>query len=92
MIVHTVDNPDGSAPTIFLGFIENGSIMHSLGDIEQAVANLSAEQQAELLLFVAARLRSQSIPLPEPRDFTEEQIRQWLDEDERAMDRFRARP
>ena len=64
--------------------------MRSLVDIEQAVENLSAEQQAELLLFVAERLRSQQAPLPEPREFSEEQLLVWLDEDERAMERFRA--
>jgi hypothetical protein len=64
--------------------------MQTLIDIEQAVQRLSAEQQTELLLFVAERLRSQGAPLPEPRDFSEEQLRAWLDEDERAMDRFRA--
>jgi hypothetical protein len=64
--------------------------MQSLIDIEQAVENLSAEQQAELLLFVAERLRSQQAPLPEPREFSEEQLLVWLDEDERAMERFRA--
>ena len=64
--------------------------MQSLVDIEQAVENLSAEQQAEQLLFVAERLRSQQAPLPEPREFSEEQLLVWLDEDERAMERFRA--
>ena len=64
--------------------------MQSLVDIEQAVENLSAEQQAELLLFVAERLRSQQAPLPEPREFSEEQLLAWLDEDERAMERFQA--
>jgi len=64
--------------------------MQSLIDIEQAVQNLSTEQQAELLLFVAERLRSQRVPRPEPRDFSEEQLTAWLDEDERAMERFRA--
>jgi hypothetical protein len=63
--------------------------MQSLVDIEQAVQNLSAEQQAELLLFVAERLRSQRVSLPEPRDFSEAQLKAWLDEDERAMERFR---
>jgi polyphosphate kinase len=62
--------------------------MQSLVDIEQAVQNLSAEQQAELLLFVAERLRSKRVPLPEPREFTQEQLKAWLDEDEQAMERF----
>lgn len=35
-------------------------------------------------------LRSQQAPLPEPREFSEEQLLAWLDEDERAMERFRA--
>jgi len=64
--------------------------MQTLMDIEQAVQRLSAEQQAELLLFVAERLRSQGAPLPEPREFSEDQLRAWLDEDELAMARFRA--
>jgi hypothetical protein len=58
----------------------HGTTMQTLMDIEQA----------ELLLFVAERLRSQGAPLPEPREFSEEQLRAWLDEDELAMARFRA--
>lgn len=68
----------------------DNTAMQSLIDIEQAVQNLSAEQQAELLLFVAERLRSQCVPLPEPREFSQEQLKAWLDEDEQAMERFRA--
>jgi len=68
----------------------DSTAMQSLVDIEQAVQNLSVEQQAELLLFVAERLRSQRVPLPEPREFTQKQLTAWLDEDEQAMERFRA--
>jgi hypothetical protein len=68
----------------------DNTAMQSLVDIEQAVQNLSAEQQAELLLFVAERLRRQRVPLPEPREFSKEQLKAWLDEDEQAMDRFRS--
>jgi hypothetical protein len=68
----------------------DNTAMQSLVDIEQAVQNLSAEQQVELLLFVAERLRSQRVPLPEPREFSQEQLKAWLDEDEQAMDRFRS--
>jgi len=68
----------------------DNTAMQSLVDIEQAVQNLSAEQQAELLLFVAERLRRQRVPLPEPREFSQEQLKAWLDEDEQAMDRFRS--
>lgn len=43
----------------------DNTAMQSLVDIEQAVQILSAEQQAELLLFVAERLRSQRVSLPD---------------------------
>lgn len=68
----------------------DNTAMQRLVDIEQAVQNLSAEQQAESLLFVAERLRSQRVPLPEPREFSQEQLQAWLDEDEQAVERFRS--
>jgi hypothetical protein len=64
--------------------------MESLVDIEQAVQLLPAREQVELLLFVAERLRHQRAELPEPRDFPAEQLQRWLDDDERAMERFRS--
>jgi hypothetical protein len=62
--------------------------MKSLTDIEQAVEELPAGQKTELLLFVEQSLRAEQAPLPEARDFSDEQIRSWLDQDEEAMRRF----
>ena len=64
--------------------------MMTLVEIEGAVEELSAAQKTELLLFVAQNLREEQAPLPEPRLFSDEQLRAWLDEDEEAMRRFRA--
>lgn len=64
--------------------------MTTLVEIEQAVGGLLAAQKTELLLFVAQSLREEQVPLPEPRLFSDEQLRAWMDEDEEAMRRFRA--
>ena len=64
--------------------------MNMLVEIEQAVGGLPSAQKAELLLFVAQSLREEQAPLPEPRLFSDEQLRAWMDEDEAAMCRFRA--
>jgi len=64
--------------------------MKTLDEIERAVETLPAAQKTELLLFVAQSLRRQQAPLPEPRVFPDEQLRAWMDEDEKAMRRFRA--
>ena len=65
--------------------------MKTLVEIERAVEELSSGEKTELLLFVAQRLREEQAPLPEPRDFSDEQLRAWMDEDEKAMRRFRSR-
>ncbi len=64
--------------------------MSTLVEIETAAAALSAEEKAELLLFVAQQLRAEQAPLPEPRLFTKEQLQAWMDEDEEDMRRFRS--
>ena len=64
--------------------------MMTLPEIESAVNELPAAKRAELLLFVAESLRKDEIPLPEARQFSEEQLKAWMDEDEEAMRRFRA--
>jgi hypothetical protein len=64
--------------------------MKTLVEIERAVEELRSREKTELLLFVAQRLREEQAPLPEPRDFFEEQLRAWMDEDEEAMRRFRS--
>ena len=63
--------------------------MKTLVEIERAVEELPSSQKTELLLFVAQSLREQQAPLPEPRLFSDDQLRAWMDEDEAAMRRFR---
>jgi hypothetical protein len=41
-------------------------------------------------LFLAESLRKEQVPLPKPREFSDEQLKAWMDEDEEAMRRFRA--
>lgn len=62
----------------------------SLSEIEDAVNELPAAKRTELLLFLAESLRKEQAPLPKPREFSQEQLRAWMDEDEEAMRRFRA--
>jgi hypothetical protein len=64
--------------------------MKTLVEIERAVEDLPSSQKTELLLFVAQSLREAQAPLPEPRLFSDEQLRTWMDEDEAAMRRFQA--
>ena len=62
--------------------------MSTLGEIEAAAEKLPKEQQQELLLFLVRRLR-EGEALPEPRLFSEEQLKAWMDEDEEDMHRLR---
>ena len=64
--------------------------MSSLTEIEAAAETLPSVEQQELLLFLAAQLRARGAPLPEPRLFSEEQLKAWMDEDEEDMRRFDA--
>jgi hypothetical protein len=64
--------------------------MMTLTEIENAANELPAGKRAELLLFLAESLRRDQAPLPKPREFSEEQLQTWMDEDEEAMRRFRA--
>lgn len=61
--------------------------MNTLAEIEAAVDSLPSEQQQELFLFLAARLRSTG-QLPTPREFSREQIEAWIADDEEGMRRF----
>jgi hypothetical protein len=63
--------------------------MSTLAEIEAAADALSPEQKQELLLYLVTRLRAQGARLPEPRQFSREQINQWIEEDEADMRRFR---
>ena len=64
--------------------------MSTLTEIEAAVAKLPPNEQRELLLFLARRLREAGAKLPEPRLFSEEQLQAWMDEDEEELRRLRA--
>ncbi len=64
--------------------------MRTLAEIEAAADQLPAEQQQELLLFLAARLHTSNGPLPPPRDISLETIQGWIAEDEAGHRRFLA--
>jgi len=63
--------------------------MSTLSEIEAAVDALPPAEKQELLLFLAARLRSQAGDLPSPRRFSREQLTEWIAEDETDMQRLR---
>jgi hypothetical protein len=79
---------------IFLRFIPRNAtlqLMSTLTEIESAADGLSAEQKQELILFLAARLRKETAELPSPREISQEQIAQWIADDEGGFRRFLAR-
>ena len=61
----------------------------ALTEIENATEQLPAEQKQELMLFLAARLRTAGAKLPEPRQFSREQMAGWIAEDEADLQQFR---
>ena len=65
--------------------------MSTLAEIQAAADALPAEQKQELLLFLAARLRAGTGELPPPREFSREQIEQWIADDEAGYRRFLAK-
>jgi hypothetical protein len=64
--------------------------MSTLAEIEAAADALPPEQKQELILFLAARLRAGNEELPPPREFSREQIEQWIADDEAGYRRFLA--
>jgi hypothetical protein len=64
--------------------------MKTLAEIEEAAQQLPPAKQTELLYFLAQRLEEANLPLPAPREFSPEQLQQWLDQDEEDMRRFKA--
>ena len=62
--------------------------MSTLAEIEAAADSLPPEQKQELLLFLAARLRSAG-EVPPLRDFSREQMEAWIADDEEGMRHFR---
>jgi hypothetical protein len=64
--------------------------MKTLAEIEEAAQQLPPAKQTELLYFLIRRLEEANLPLPAPREFSAEQLQQWLDQDEEDMRRFKA--
>ena len=62
--------------------------MSTLAEIEKAVDSLPAQEQQELLLFLAARLHAADGALPPPRDIPKEQIERWIADDEAGYAKF----
>ena len=69
-------------------FLGHYSGMSTLAEIEQPTENLSPQQKQELILFLGARLRAERASLPEPRQFSREQVQSWVAEDEADLKRF----
>jgi hypothetical protein len=63
--------------------------MNSLAEIERAAETLSPQQKQELMLFLGERLRAERTSLPEPRQFSPQQVQSWNAEDEADLKRFR---
>jgi hypothetical protein len=63
--------------------------MSKLAEIEKAAEALAAGEKQELLLFLATRLRAEGARLPEPRQFSREQMEGWIKEDEADLRRFK---
>ena len=64
--------------------------MSTLAEIESAAEALPAREKAELLLFLAERLRAEGVPMPQARLLTPEQVQLWMNEDEEDMRKFRS--
>ena len=62
--------------------------MSTLVEIEAAADSLPVEEKEQLLLFLAKRLRSTGAVLPEPRQFSRQEIAEWIAEDETDMRQF----
>lgn len=65
--------------------------MSTLSEIEAAADALPPEQKQELILFLAARLRSSAVEMPPPRELSREQIDNWIADDEEGYRQFRNR-
>lgn len=67
----------------------NSVCMSTLAEIEAAADALPSQQQEELFLYLAVRLRAGVGQLPPPREFSREQSQAWIADDEAGMRRFR---
>lgn len=63
--------------------------MKTLAEIEQAAEQLPSAKQTELLYFLVQRLDEAKLPLPARREFSAEQLQNWLDQDDEEMQRFK---
>jgi hypothetical protein len=63
--------------------------MSTLAEIERAAEALSPDEKERLILFLAARLRSEGVCTPPPRTLTREQIDAWIAEDEAELRSFK---
>ncbi|MGA2748071.1 MAG: hypothetical protein ABSG59_04775 [Verrucomicrobiota bacterium] len=63
--------------------------MITLAEIEAATDALSASDQQQLFLYLAARLQSKGSPLPQSPPLSSDAMVDWMAEDEAAMRRFR---
>jgi hypothetical protein len=63
--------------------------MSTLAEIEKAAESLPPGDKQELMLFLAARLRTEGARLPEPRRFSRSEIDSWIAQDEADLERFR---
>jgi len=52
--------------------------MSTLAEIETAAEALPPEQKEELFLFLATRLRAETGEMPPPREFSRDQMEQWI--------------
>jgi hypothetical protein len=64
--------------------------MSTLAEIETAAEALPPEQKEELFLFLATRLRVESVEMPPPREFNRNQMERWIREDEEGYRRVLA--
>ena len=65
------------------------SLMTTLAEIERAAEQLPGAEQTKLFYFLVQRIFATGLPLPEPREFSAEQLQHWLEIDEADMNRFR---
>ncbi len=62
--------------------------MSSLSDIEEAAVKLPANEQQKLLRFLLRVVPVFDAELPLPREFSADEIKGWLAEDEAGMRKF----
>lgn len=63
--------------------------MSTLTEIEKAAESLAPRDKQELMLFLAARLRVEGARLPEPREFSREEMESWIAEDDSDLQKFK---